>query len=74
MEVEEITYALSRQVEDIRRGCLIHTSHGDLYLDGQDAEVLAGMVKLILERRLAVALGNAMSGEVETGRGNALVA
>ena len=41
------------------RGVLIRTSYGDISLDGEDAEVLSGMVKVMLERRLAVCLQSA---------------
>ena len=55
-EANKISYALAKQVPDMLRGVLIRTSYGDISLDGDDAEVLAGMVKVMLERRLAVCL------------------
>lgn len=58
-ETKKISYALAKQVPDMSRGFLIHTSYGDISLDGEDAEVLAGMVKVMLERRLAVCLQSA---------------
>lgn len=58
-ETNKISYALAKQVPDMLRGVLIRTSYGDISLDGEDAEVLAGMVKVMLERRLAVCLQSA---------------
>ena len=64
MTLDEIGYALSKQVPDMARGVILQTAYGELTLDGRDAERVAALVRRLLEVRLRsaertiAALGN----------------
>jgi hypothetical protein len=52
MTVDELRYALSKQVPDMRRGVTLETSYGDVTLYERDAEKVAALVQRLLEARL----------------------
>lgn len=53
MEPNEISYALAKQVPDMRRGFTIQTSYGDLVIPpGPMADRLAERVRSVLETEL----------------------
>jgi hypothetical protein len=52
MTLDEIGYALSKQVPDMARGVTVHTNYGELTLCGRDAERVAALVRRLLEARL----------------------
>lgn len=49
---DELRYALSKQVPDMRRGVTLHTNYGDVTLYERDAEQVAALVQRLLEVRL----------------------
>lgn len=51
---KEITYALSKQVPNMKTGLTIKTNYGNIQIDDADeASEIATVVESILERRLA---------------------
>jgi hypothetical protein len=52
MTLDEIGYALSKQVPDLQRGVILRTAYGELTLDGRDGERVAALVRRLLEARL----------------------
>jgi uncharacterized membrane protein affecting hemolysin expression len=55
MTVDEIGYALSKQVPDMAHGVILQTAYGELMLDGRDAERVAALVRKLLQARLRAA-------------------
>lgn len=49
MTIDELGYALSKQVPDLDRGVTLHTHYGDLALHGRDAERVVALVRRRLE-------------------------
>ena len=49
MTIDELGYALSKQVPDLDRGVILHTAYGDLALHGRDAERVGALVRRLLE-------------------------
>ncbi len=49
--LSQIEYALTRQVPDMNRGVIIHTTYGDLELLEHDAVLISRVVQSILERQ-----------------------
>ena len=55
-EVDEITYALSRYIPEIRvKGCLIGTTNGELHIEAYEAALITRALEAILVRRLRLA-------------------
>ena len=52
MTVDEIGYALSKQVPEIRCGVILQTHYGELHLHDEDAEQVAALVQRLLEAKL----------------------
>ncbi len=52
MNDDEIGYALSKQVPDMRRGVTLETNYGSLFLQGSDAEAVAALVHTLLLAKL----------------------
>lgn len=48
----QLTYALAKQVPAMASGFNIHTSYGDIEIDGEDAQHIASAVRAVLERKL----------------------
>ena len=59
MTVDELGYALSKQVPDLDRGVTLHTAYGDLALHGRDAERVGALVRRLLEAQRRRLLGRA---------------
>ena len=52
MTVDEIGYALSKQVPAMRREVILHTHYGELHLQDEDAARVAALVQRMLEAKL----------------------
>ena len=52
MTIDEIGYALSKQVPAMRREVILHTHYGELHLHDEEAAQVAVLVKQILEAKL----------------------
>jgi hypothetical protein len=51
-EHDRLGYALAKQVPDMGRGFSISTSYGEIVIEAEDADVIAGAVRMVLRRRL----------------------
>lgn len=54
MIIDELGYALSKQVPDMDRGVTLHTNYGDLVLHGREAERVAALVRRLLQAQRRV--------------------
>lgn len=52
MNDDEIGYALSKKVPDMRYGVTLETNYGSLFLQGSDAEQIAELVQKLLKAKL----------------------
>ena len=52
MTLDEIGYALSKQVPAMRREVILQTHYGELHLQDEEAAQVAVLVKQILEAKL----------------------
>jgi hypothetical protein len=52
MKIDDIRYALAKQVRAIAYGVTLHCDYGDLRLEGHDAEKVAALVQKLLTAQL----------------------
>ena len=52
MTIDEIGYALSKQVPEMRCGVILQTHYGELHLHDEDAQQVAALVQRLLEAKL----------------------
>ncbi len=52
MKIDDLRYALAKQVRAIAYGVTLHCDYGDLRLEGHDAEKIALLVKKLLTAQL----------------------
>lgn len=50
LDQQKLRHDLEVKLPDVRRTCTICTAFGDIYLDGDDARLVADLVRLILLR------------------------
>ena len=50
MKIDDIRYALAKQVRAIAYGVTLHCDYGDLRLEGHDAEKVAALVQKLLSK------------------------
>ena len=58
-DIDQISYALSKQVPDMLRGFTISTNYGDLHISAKDASPFAARAKGLLEKQYLAALQGA---------------
>ncbi len=54
-EIQQIKYALSKQVPDMMRGFTIHTNYGDIEIDPEFAEAFHNLAADVLQYQLNLA-------------------
>jgi len=57
--LEELGYALAKQIPDMERGFTVHTNNGDLRVTGEAAVRVAELLRSLLERQYRQAEGRA---------------
>ncbi len=57
-EIQQLKYALSKQVPDMMRGFTIHTNYGDIEIDAEFAEAFRDLAADVLQYQLNLANNN----------------
>ncbi|MBB2918301.1 hypothetical protein [Cupriavidus alkaliphilus] len=51
--LDNIRYAIAKQLPDMERGFTIHTNYGDLVIEQEDAAAFVALTGKVLRRKLA---------------------
>ncbi|SFD51765.1 hypothetical protein SAMN05216577_12810 [Pseudomonas citronellolis] len=70
--IEELGYALARQIPDMEGGFTVQTNYGDLRITGEAAVRMAELARSLLERQYRQAKGRATRAKASRSTGAAV--